>query len=100
MVPHFAAGLFGLLPLVVFPLFGFDPPGDAGGGSQVSGDPEPEDPASPGDSAGRYFYSISCIEGSTGKKTFRSEDEFCTALRAEQVCSESAAFFALLQGCP
>ncbi|WP_437623558.1 hypothetical protein [Sorangium sp. So ce1151] len=101
MVPHFAAGLFGLLPFVVFPLFGFDPPGDTGGGSsQVSGDPEPGDPASPGDSAPRFVYSLSCIEGSTGKKTFRSEDEFCTALRGEQVCSESAAFFAFLQGCP
>ncbi|WP_437928321.1 hypothetical protein WMF37_03520 [Sorangium sp. So ce291] len=95
MVPHFAASLFGLLPFVVFPLFGVDPPEDAGGsGSHVSGDPEP------GESAPRFFYSLSCIEGSTGKKTFRSEDEFCTALRGEQVCSESAALFALLQGCP
>ncbi|MGK3989817.1 hypothetical protein WME99_42635 [Sorangium sp. So ce136] len=100
MVPHFAASLFGLLPFFGFPLFGFDPPGDAGGGSEVSGDPEPGDPAPPGDSAPRYVYSISCIEGSTGRKTFRSEDEYCTALRGEQVCSESAAFFALLQGCP
>ncbi|WP_437486209.1 hypothetical protein WME75_02960 [Sorangium sp. So ce1014] len=98
MVSNFIAGLLGLWPLVLFPAFGVDPPEDAGdSGSQEVGAPEP---GSPGESAPRYVYSISCIEGSTGKKTFGTVDDFCSALRDEQVCSESAALFALLHGCP
>ncbi|WP_437571315.1 hypothetical protein [Sorangium sp. So ce542] len=101
MVPHFVAGLFGLLPIVVFPAFGVDPPGDAGGsGAQVGGASEPGSPGELGESGPRFVYSISCIEGSTGEKAFRTADDFCSALRGEQVCSESAAFFALLHGCP
>lgn len=101
MVPNFVAGLLGLWPIVVFPAFGVDPPEDAGdSGSQVGGASEPGSPGEPGESAPRFVYSISCIEGSTGKKTFRTVDDFCSALRDEQVCSESAALFALLHGCP
>ncbi|WP_437600496.1 hypothetical protein [Sorangium sp. So ce590] len=93
MVSNFIAGLFGLWPIVFFPAFGVDPPEDAGdSGSQEVG--------APSESAPRYVYSISCIEGSTGKKTFGTVDDFCSALRDEQVCSESAALFALLHGCP
>ncbi|KYF67522.1 hypothetical protein [Sorangium cellulosum] len=91
MIPHFVAGLFGLWPFVVVPVLEVDPPGNAGSGA---------DPGSAGESAPRYVYSISCVEGSTGRKSFSTEDEYCSALRGEQVCSESAAFFALLQGCP
>ncbi|KYF53753.1 hypothetical protein BE08_34630 [Sorangium cellulosum] len=98
MIPHFLAGLFGLWPFIVFPMPGVDPPGDAGGSGPQEG--SAADPASPGESAPRYTYAISCIEGSTGRKTFSSEDEYCSALRGEQVCSESAALLALLHGCP
>ncbi|WP_438026967.1 hypothetical protein [Sorangium sp. So ce233] len=97
MIPHFVAGLFGLWPFVVVPVLEVDPPGNAGSGPQEG---SAADPGSPGESAPRYVYSISCIEGSTGRKAFSTEDEYCSALRGEQVCSESAAFFALLQGCP
>ncbi|WP_437590669.1 hypothetical protein [Sorangium sp. So ce1000] len=101
MIPHFVAGLFGILPILVFPVVGVDPPEDAGDkGSQVGEGSELEIPGLPGDGASRFVYSISCIEGSTGKKSFLTEDDFCSALRDEQVCSESAALFALFQGCP
>ncbi|WP_437968423.1 hypothetical protein WMF04_03640 [Sorangium sp. So ce260] len=92
------AGLLGLWPFVVFPAFGVDPPEGAGdSGAQVGGASEP---GSAGASAPRFVYSISCVEGSTGEKTFRTADDFCSALRGEQVCSESAALYALLHGCP
>ncbi|AUX39371.1 hypothetical protein SOCE26_007600 [Sorangium cellulosum] len=99
MITHLAAGLFGLLPIVVFPVFEPDPQ-DGGSGSQAGSAAEPGSPGSAGEGAQRFVYSISCIEGSTGEKRFSSEDEFCSALRGEQVCSESAALFAFLQGCP
>ncbi|AUX20097.1 hypothetical protein SOCEGT47_005600 [Sorangium cellulosum] len=99
MISHLAAGLFGFWPIVVFPIFEADPP-DAGGGSQVAGVDEPGVVGAQDEGALRYVYSISCIEGSTGKKSFSTADDFCSALRGEQVCSESAALFALLHGCP
>ncbi|MDC0680557.1 MULTISPECIES: hypothetical protein [Sorangium] len=101
MIPNFVAGLFSLFPILVLPLLGADPPEDAGdSGSQVGQGSELEIPGLPGEGASRFAYSISCIEGSTGKKTFLTEDDFCSALRDEQVCSESAAIFALFHGCP
>jgi hypothetical protein len=101
MIPHFIAGLFGILPILVFPSLEVDPPEDAGGsGAQVGEGSELEIPGVPGEGASRFGYSISCIEGSTGKKTFLTQVDFCSALRDEQVCSESAALFALFHGCP
>jgi hypothetical protein len=93
MITHLAAGLFGLWPVIVFPVFGGGEEGAIGGAAQAGA-------SAPSESAPRFFYSISCIEGSTGEKSFGSVDEFCTSLRAEQVCSESAAMFAFVHGCP
>jgi len=101
MIPNFVAGLFSIWPILMLPLLGVDPPEDAGGsGAQVGGASEPGSPGELGESGPRFVYSISCIEGSTGKKSFLTEDDFCSALRDEQVCSESAAIFALFHGCP
>lgn len=99
MISHLAAGLFGFWPIVVFPIFGADPP-DPGGASQVAGSDAPGGVGAQDENAPRFVYSISCIEGSTGMKSFSTADDFCSALRGEQVCSESAALFALLHGCP
>lgn len=93
MITHLAAGLFGLWPIIVFPVFGAGVEDAIGGASQGG-------TAVPAETAPLFFYSISCIEGSTGEKSFGSVDEFCASLRAEQVCSESAAMFAFVHGCP
>lgn len=98
MITHWAAGLFGLWPVIVFPVFGGGVEEAIGGGAQAGS--AQAGAAAPAESAPKFFYSISCIEGSTGEKSFASVDEFCTSLRAEQVCSESAAMFAFVHGCP
>lgn len=99
MITHLAAGLFGLWPIIVFPVFGAGMEDAIGGASQGSGASQGGGVV-PAETAPRFFYSISCIEGSTGEKSFGSADEFCASLRGEPVCSESAAMFAFIHGCP
>ncbi len=80
MIPNFVAGLFSILPILVLPLLGVDPPEDAGGsGSQVGEGSELEIPGLPGRAPRGSPIRSPCIEGSTGKKTFLTQDDFCSA---------------------